>query len=791
MYKYSFLFVFICGFTFALSAQNQKYHKAKVSLVDKNPLLLMKAGISLDHGKLAIGRYFESDFSDQELNAIRQMGFEVTININDVESYYANPDRPSSFEGISGNERTNDCTEKLFDYDTPTNYFEGSMGGYFTYDEMVIILEWMHTTYPNLISKIDTIKGYKTTDGNSILYLRVSDNPNADEDEPEVLYTALHHAREPNSLSQMIFYLWYLLENYESNPEIKYLVNNTEMYFVPCVNPDGYKLNEKTKPQGGGMWRKNTRKDNTGKVVGVDLNRNYGFEWGFDDVGSSIDPNSNTYRGTSAFSEVETSAIREFCVAHNFILALNYHTYGNFLVHPWGYNDKPTDEDLLFKNMGSIMNAENNFKMGTGTETVGYTVNGDSDDYMYGDQIEKNKIYSYTPEVGPSFWPAKKDIDYLNKSCMKVNLSLPRLVNALIEHKQVIKPENYALIDTLAIEFSKASFKKESVNVSLSMDPIYSNSPVVKQSIDLKQGEKMILNLPFKIKEENLVIGKTEVKIWITKEYIGYTTVDSVYLNFFKGDSDSIFIENGNNIAQWNQLTKWNITSIPEYFVSAPSSITDSPSASYGRNTTNTLVLKSGLDLTTAVNPLLTFKARWNIEKSFDYASLYVCTPGKDTVWLCGKYTNPGTLDQKAGYPIYDGEQNSFVSEIISLDQFVGKKDLYLALEIVSDGFLEMEGFYIDDIEVLSFKKIETSANEESNDNLTIYPNPSTGLLSINGNFNDAQFNLYDFMGRKVMTAYVSDGNTIDCSKLTNGLYLAKVSTSTGKEYVNNVVIAK
>ena len=55
--------------------------------------------------------------------------------------------------------------------------------------------------------------------------MKISDNPNVSEpSEGQILYTSLHHAREPESLTQLIYYMWYLLENYNTNPEIKYLV---------------------------------------------------------------------------------------------------------------------------------------------------------------------------------------------------------------------------------------------------------------------------------------------------------------------------------------------------------------------------------------------------------------------------------------------------------------------------------------------------------------------------------------------------------------------------------------
>ena len=73
------------------------------------------------------------------------------------------------------------------------------------------------------------------------------------------------------------------------------------------------------------MWRKN-RLDQGNGNYGVDLNRNFGYMWGYDDEGSSPDPYSETYRGASAFSEPETQALREFVNDREFKICLNYHT---------------------------------------------------------------------------------------------------------------------------------------------------------------------------------------------------------------------------------------------------------------------------------------------------------------------------------------------------------------------------------------------------------------------------------------------------------------------------------
>ena len=120
------------------------------------------------------------------------------------------------------------------------------------------------------------------------------------------------------------------------------------MWFIPVVNPDGYVYNESIEPNGGGMHRKNRRDTNCGNGTsrGVDLNRNFGYNWGENDIGSSPNPCSDVYRGESSFSEPETQALRDFILNHNFKNVLNFHTYANTYIHPFGSGLYPEEPDL-------------------------------------------------------------------------------------------------------------------------------------------------------------------------------------------------------------------------------------------------------------------------------------------------------------------------------------------------------------------------------------------------------------------------------------------------------------
>ncbi len=118
------------------------------------------------------------------------------------------------------------------------------------------------------------------------------------------------------------------MEGYATNPDYQYYVNNYELYFVPMVNPDGHVYVENNNYGNPNNWWRKNRRDNGNGIYGVDLNRNYSYKWGYDNIGSSGNPSSQTYRGPSPFSEPETTAIRNLMVATPFKFALDYHSYG-------------------------------------------------------------------------------------------------------------------------------------------------------------------------------------------------------------------------------------------------------------------------------------------------------------------------------------------------------------------------------------------------------------------------------------------------------------------------------
>lgn len=282
----------------------------------------------------------------------------------------------------------------------------GNMSGYFTYTEVLDKLQEYHSRFPDIVGTPRQIGA--SVEGRPIIAVKVSDHPNIEEaDEPEVLYIGLQHAREPAGMMALMYFFEQLTKAYHSNVrEARYVVDHRQLWFIPVANPDGYVYNQQTNPAGGGLWRKNRRKNADGSF-GVDLNRNYGYAWGYDDKGSSPDPKVETYRGTAPFSEPEAAAARDFVNQHKFSISINFHSYGGSLLFPWSYTYAESHY-WAFIPLSDVIS--HHYWVGNSWSLLNYLSNGDSDDWLFGDRKLKPLTVAYTNEVGSradNFWPER------------------------------------------------------------------------------------------------------------------------------------------------------------------------------------------------------------------------------------------------------------------------------------------------------------------------------------------------------------------------------------------------
>jgi hypothetical protein len=780
------LITLFCLLTILCSSQVDHYSRIKILTNEEGLAKLAMLGVALDHGEVKKGVYFISDFSEKEVKIIQDSGIPYQVQINDVSQFYAKQNE--SLENAESVLPAN-CNNAIIK--SPSHFHLGNYAGFFSYDQLLEILDSMQLLYPKLISKRAPLDNTTTWENRPLYWVRISNNPTVDEDKPEIFYNALHHAREPASLSQLIYYMWYLLDNYNSDPEVKGIVDNMEMYFVPCINPDGYVYNQTNNPNGGGMQRKNMRKNSDGSK-GVDINRNYDLFWGYDNQGSSNTPGADSYRGPSAGSEPETKMIKNFCIAHHFKMAISCHSYGNYLIHSWAYKANVTTPDnSLFANYGKFMTQENNYKVGTPLETVGYTGNGSSSDWFYGEQNLKNKIIEYSPEAGAnSFYPAKNQIIPICKDMFNINYKAAKLVLKYVIATDV---EPYYIKNTSGyFHYTYKSLVPDSLaKFNISIIPV---SPEIKTVGNQKNYSNTAINTIGSDSISFVLDPATPEGTLLT--YIikinnaVFTHTDTVVKMF--GKPEIILSENGNTIDQWITSTGWGIST--SVYHSPLASITDSPTGNYSNNANTFITTKSETDLSNAHSALLSFWCKWNIEQGFDYAQLAASMDnGQSWIPLCGKYTSTGNKKQDEGNPLYDGISD-WVKEEVSLNAFIGKKIL-LRFSLKTDDQNVADGFYFDDILIEKIPSTINSINEHNDPALfasSCMPNPADEFTNITFQHSSGviQLQVYNSFGQLIHTEKTnSDHIKLNTSKWPQGIYYYYLQNGTTNSSVNKICI--
>lgn len=776
MKKQFLLFILSAFISISVSAQNGTYSRVKIYADENGMRTLSAAGIAVDHGDFKKGVYFTTDLSASELLKVQQLGFVYEILIPDVQEYYVkqnenakvNPDL--STQAVTCSAGPN--------FPTPTNFALGSMGGFFTLNEIYWHLDNMATLYPNIFkARVAVDSNITTNQGRYVYYVKISDNPNVNEAEPELLYTAVHHAREPAGVSQLIMYMYYLLENYATDPEVQYLVDHEELYFVPVVNPDGYVYNQTTNPNGGGMWRKN-RRDNLDGTFGIDLNRNYGYNWGYDNVGSSNQTNNDTYRGPSASSEPETQLMEGFCNAHTFKIAVNYHTYANVVVIPFSYdNNIFTPDNGLYTAWETILTSENNYAFGTANQTVGYTANGDSDDWMYGEQSTKPKIIAMTPEAGDQadgFWPASNRIIPICKVNMPMDINAARLLLAYGrthdgDGKYFSQLNGYFHYDFQRLGLdSPASYTISIQAISPYITAV--GAPHIYSGLSILQSVADSISYTL-----NPAIPAGTLFSYVVLVNNGtFTWRDTLTKTF--GQTTILLANNGNSITGWTSVGGWGVRTSD--FYSSPSCIADSPGGDYSLNANTRITTTAQISLANMISAQLSFHGKWALEPGYDYAQVQVSTDNGVT-WtaLCGKYTtNNNNLD--AGNPTYTGINALWLKEEMSLDNFLGQ-NILIRFRLRSDFGVQYDGFNFDDLLVEGIDSTTLGTVEIRPEGFSIsqnMPNPADNYTYVNTGYQSQNrvILIYNSVGSLVMSKDVAAGTPsvmLNTSSLAEGVY--------------------
>jgi hypothetical protein len=733
---YLILLVFIL-FLHSAGAQ-EKYSTVKIytpsDRVERANLIGL---LQIDHFQELPGGIIISEISASELNRLRATSYKYEILVDDVARKLDEVNRQYYIDKANGRlddqnrvaiEQTGRTVSDIIP--TPSAFdVQPTFGGYYSFAQMEAAMNSLVASYPAIAQKTSLGKSHENRD---IWCIKISDQVSLDQaNEPEVLFIGLQHAREAIGGSSMIFFMQYLCENYSADPKIRDLVDNREIFIIPCMNPDGWEYN-RTHGGAGGGWRKN-RRDNTGSSWGVDLNRNWSVDWsncsapivGSPSSCGSNDPFDDTYYGPSSFSEPETRAIRDFTYAHHLVAMIDQHAYGPYYSLPFGRpslsgNVMSSADAQFYTHIASAMGTYNGMRSGNSPQALGYEVAGGVKDWMLKGNIgtgTKGKVMGLTGEGGAgggtggsfgSFWAPASQITNLCKGMAYQNLQLLFSAGSYVN----LQDKSDVSVDsrTGSFSFSVKRVGLEDRPVIISMIPleniVSAGSPITISSLP-NYGDTYTDNISFTLPAA-LEDGKRLRFAWKieTGGYTYYDTVTKFYkpIELFEDD-----MEGSNVNTNWNVSAGWNYTTEDAY--AGNKSLTESPGGNYPANATRRATYTGVLDLSDATAALLSFWVKHRAENFYDKLQVKVSDDG-GVSWtaIAGTTTvqEPGTLDGSTinGRPSLTGIKEDWTRELFDLSGWMNTSALRLRFEFTSGSstsydFSEDDGFHIDNIKVI------------------------------------------------------------------------------------------
>ncbi|KAG2189259.1 hypothetical protein INT44_004401 [Umbelopsis vinacea] len=210
----------------------------------------------------------------------------------------------------------------------------------------------------------------------------------------EIVINGGQHGREWISPAVVSYMMAAMLDSYDSDKSTHRLLKYFKWTFIPVLNVDGYEYSQ-TQDR---MWRKTRQSFENSNCIGVDLNRNWDFEWerrsGYDS-----NPCSETYVGTSPFSAPESQALASYIASRKRVISyLDLHSFSQMWMTPYGSDcrHEPKDnEDIVEAALHAVKSLkrvhDKQFEIAPVCRSVSET-SGDAIEWSYTKQHVK---YSY------------------------------------------------------------------------------------------------------------------------------------------------------------------------------------------------------------------------------------------------------------------------------------------------------------------------------------------------------------------------------------------------------------
>lgn len=287
---------------------------------------------------------------------------------------------------------------------------------YRTVTETYARMDQLAAQHPDLATIIDIGDSWEKSalggsNGADMRLLKLT-NPAISGPKPILYVMTAIHAREYTTAELNLRFAEYMLDHYGSDADATWVLDHHEVHLLIQSNPDG-----RRKAETGLSWRKNTNQGycgTTSNLRGADLNRNWPFKWGQVAGGSSGNACDETYRGSSAASEPETTATLDY-VRSLFAdrrgpgdtdpapldtsgIFLDIHSFSPSVLWPWGWTENAAPNATGLEHLARRFAWFNGYDA---YQSVGlYATDGTTDDTVYGEL----GVPAYTFELGTAFF---------------------------------------------------------------------------------------------------------------------------------------------------------------------------------------------------------------------------------------------------------------------------------------------------------------------------------------------------------------------------------------------------
>jgi hypothetical protein len=699
---------------------------------------LNELGISIDNvdkdGNITI--YID----DEDLKSLQNLGLNP-IRIPDKAKIYA---------------------DKLWN---KTKDSKNPMDVYYTYDEYTQIMQNIANQYPD-ICHLESAG--QSVQGRELWFMKISDNVNIEEDEPEVKLISTMHGDEPVGFVNLVKLIQLLTSQYGTNPRITNIVDNTELWINPLMNPDGYVLHQRA------------------NANNVDLNRT------FPDI--VLDQNNNTPDGR----EPEVQHIMNFAATHTTDLSMNFHTGSLVINYPWDrIPDLSPDNDLLihlslaYASHNPEMSNSQQFENGITNGFAWYEADGSMQDWnLYFENdidltAELDNIKWPPVEDLPSLWTNNKEsiLSYIEEAQIGIrgivsdpsgnpldatiqianNVQLDNTDPDVGDYHRLLLPGTYQVTysatgfvpQTMELVVNEGNATVQNVILEPAANILFTGTVKNNYSVPINNAAIKLLNTDYPtvytdseghFSIENVLENNYQISI-TADNYVTYLA--NITIN--EENNDQTFylgppafsddFENGT--LAWELDDTWGTQSEDNNTF-----LSDSPQGDYQSEENSSATLTEPIDLANSTYAFIFFDAKFELELNYDFVYLEASSDG-NSWFVIATFTGE-----------YDWQNYSY-----NLDDYIGGS-LYFRFRLQSDSSVVKNGIYIDNIIINSDNYVvenNSSTNSVLN-SLTLnqnYPNPFSPNFSrrnqtkISFNLrNSSQVNLsiFNIKGEKIIT---------------------------------------